>query len=118
MAEKGGVLRCVVQVPLDTGQAVPVRSALVRVVDSGPGIPEEIRHRIFNPFFSTKPQGSGLGLAWTRKVIDAHGGVLDLESRSGRGATFTIRLPLPNLAAAPGIVPAGDFLHEAQDSGR
>jgi signal transduction histidine kinase len=74
---------------------------VIAVADDGPGIPEEVRPRIFHPFFSTKPEGSGLGLAWTRKVVDAHGGVVDVDSRPGEGTVFTLRLPLP---PAPPIV--------------
>lgn len=74
---------------------------VVAVADDGPGIPDEVRPRIFHPFFSTKPEGSGLGLAWTRKVVDAHGGVVDVDSRPGEGTVFTLRLPLP---PAPPVV--------------
>ena len=65
----------------------------IAVEDDGPGIPEDIRPRIFNPFFSTKNQGSGLGLAMTKKIIEEMGGEVHLVSQEGQGATITLTLP-------------------------
>ncbi|NJB68288.1 PAS domain S-box-containing protein [Desulfobaculum xiamenense] len=62
------------------------------VADDGPGIPENIQNQIFNPFFSTKDKGSGLGLAMSRKIVDDLGGRLTLESRPGQGTTVTMHL--------------------------
>lgn len=63
------------------------------VIDTGCGIePEEIE-KIFRPFHTTKPGGTGLGLATTRKIINAHGGEIEVQSERGRGTKFTIRLP-------------------------
>jgi signal transduction histidine kinase len=118
MAERGGALRLIVEHPLPGTETLPGASATVLVGDSGPGISEGVREKIFNPFFSTKSQGSGLGLAWTRKVVDAHGGTLDVDSRPGHGALFSIRLPLPAAANASDLLTTGELLHEAQDSGR
>jgi signal transduction histidine kinase len=79
---------------LAAGAAPPERHEIVFVVaDSGPGIPPELRDRIFHPFFSTKDGGSGVGLARAQKVIAAHGGAIEVESRAGEGATFRVRLP-------------------------
>ena len=66
----------------------------VRIVfaDSGPGIPADLRTRIFTPFFSTKARGTGLGLAAVRKIIDDHGGTIAVDS-SEAGTTFTVVLP-------------------------
>lgn len=61
--------------------------------DTGSGIPAEAADRIFEPFFTTKEGGTGLGLAITRKIIEAHGGSITVESASGKGAAFRIRLP-------------------------
>lgn len=66
----------------------------VRVVDSGSGIPDEYKDKIFTPFFSGSPSGSGLGLPLARKIITLHDGRLDFESASGKGTTFMISLPL------------------------
>ena len=67
----------------------------VRVVDTGPGIPQEIQKRIFEPFFSTKPtgKGTGLGLSVSYGIIKDHGGEIRPESEPGQGATFVITLP-------------------------
>ena len=62
--------------------------------DTGPGIPESIQDKIFQPFFSTKEEGTGLGLSIATRIIEDHGGRLDLESNENEGATFIITLPL------------------------
>lgn len=68
--------------------------AVVEVMDDGPGVPEDLVDRIFEPFFSTKgEQGLGLGLDISRKIARAHGGDLDLESEAGKGACFRLSLP-------------------------
>src|SRR5207248_10168178 len=64
------------------------------VRDSGPGIASHTLPRIFEPFFSTKSRGLGMGLAITKSIIDAHGGKLSVSSNSDRGTTFVIRLPI------------------------
>ncbi|MBN1918203.1 MAG: GAF domain-containing protein [Verrucomicrobia bacterium] len=71
-------------------------AAIVVVEDSGPGIPQEILTKIFDPFFTTKPkgQGTGLGLSLCQGIVAAHGGEINVESRPGAGARFTLRLPL------------------------
>lgn len=66
--------------------------ALVRIDDNGPGIPEHVREQIFEPFFSTKEEGTGLGLALARRILEEHGGWLNLR-HSGRGAGFVLVLP-------------------------
>ena len=58
---------------------------IVEIADDGPGIPDELKDRVFNAFFTTKAQGSGLGLAIVRKIIDAHDGRIDVTSSSGKG---------------------------------
>jgi two-component system sensor histidine kinase DctS len=64
------------------------------IVDSGPGIPEEVQHRLFKPFYTTKIQRAGLGLASSRSVIEAHEGSIGYENLSGNGCRFWFRLPL------------------------
>jgi signal transduction histidine kinase len=66
----------------------------VEVRDNGPGIPADIADRIFSPFFTTKAQGSGLGLGIVRKILDAHDGRIDLETAVGTGTTIRVTLPV------------------------
>ena len=65
--------------------------------DSGPGIDAETQGRMFEPFFTTKPDGTGLGLAITRKIIESHGGTMQVDSEVGRGTTVTVRLPMTSV---------------------
>jgi len=78
----------------------PPRFAVVRIKDSGRGITPEVRERLFFPFFTTKPGGSGIGLAVAKKIIDSHRGVIDVESDPGAGATFSVKLPYPGPESA------------------
>jgi signal transduction histidine kinase len=73
----------------------------IGVADTGPGIPAEVRQRIFEPFFSTKESGSGIGLAMTMRVVQMHGGSVDVDTAPGQGTTFYLRLPV-----APAELPA------------
>jgi signal transduction histidine kinase len=68
--------------------------AVVRVRDTGPGIVEGLRAKVFEPFFTTKEEGSGLGLSIAFRIMEDHGGRLDLESREGQGAEFSLILPV------------------------
>ena len=65
------------------------------VVDTGVGISLENQPHVFDAFFSTRPGGSGLGLPTTRKIVEAHGGTIGVESELGKGSKFRIRLPIP-----------------------
>jgi signal transduction histidine kinase len=67
----------------------------LRVGDSGPGIPAELVTRIFEPLYTTKPGGTGMGLYIVQETLSAHGGSVTVESVEGRGSTFTFMLPLP-----------------------
>jgi signal transduction histidine kinase len=66
------------------------------VIDTGVGIAPDKLSKIFRPFHTTKPGGTGLGLPTARKIIQAHGGAIDVQSELGRGTKFTIRLPTVN----------------------
>ncbi|MBZ0264904.1 hypothetical protein K8I28_09570 [bacterium] len=66
---------------------------VIKLEDSGPGIPEENLRDVFNPFFTTKAEGTGLGLANALKAVQEHGGELEVTSEPGKGAVFTMRLP-------------------------
>ena len=61
--------------------------------DSGPGFPGGLAEQLFEPFFSTKAEGTGMGLAIARSIIEAHGGTLSRENCDEGGARFTVRLP-------------------------
>ena len=94
---KGGTLT------LQTGEGA--EGVWVSVADTGGGIPQEQINRIFEPFYTTKKQGTGLGLMIVQRIVRAHGGRIELESQVGRGTTFRIWLPLherkPRLLEAP-----------------
>ena len=68
--------------------------AEISILDRGSGIPKEHLENIFNPFFTTKPDGVGLGLAIVSKIVDEHGGNLRVESEAGHGSAFLLFLPL------------------------
>ncbi|MHC8493691.1 two-component system sensor histidine kinase NtrB [Thalassospira sp. SM2505] len=75
---------------------------VVSVRDNGPGIPQDMRESLFDPFVTTKPTGSGLGLALVAKIINDHGGVIEVKDVPGGGAEFQIMLPIYNRALAEG----------------
>ena len=65
----------------------------VALRDSGPGVPPELREKVFYPFFTTKQRGSGVGLAMAQKIAVAHGGSLELDAGVSRGCALVVRLP-------------------------
>ena len=69
------------------------RVAIIEVEDNGPGIRPEVQQRLFEPFFSTKKEGTGLGLPISARIIDGLGGTLDFETEPDRGTIFRIVLP-------------------------
>jgi len=73
---------------------------LISVSDTGIGLPLERSNKVFDAFFTTKPQGTGMGLSISRSIIEAHGGRLWATGNSDRGATFQFTLPLEQAAAA------------------
>ncbi|MBX7105836.1 MAG: two-component sensor histidine kinase [Gemmataceae bacterium] len=69
------------------------------VIDTGPGMPADVMEKVWKPFFTTKPGGNGLGLPITRKIIEAHGGRLEVQSEAGKGTKFTMHLPIARTLA-------------------
>jgi signal transduction histidine kinase len=83
-----------VNVSLDTIEGLePGQYVKATVRDDGSGIEQKNLSRVFDPYFSTKPEGSGLGLATTYSIIVRHGGRISVESSPGEGTTFTLYLP-------------------------
>ncbi|MCQ5373621.1 MAG: HAMP domain-containing histidine kinase, partial [Candidatus Methanomethylicia archaeon] len=66
---------------------------VMKISDTGAGIPKEVLDKLFTPFFTTKAKGMGLGLAVSKKLVEAHGGSINVESEVGKGTTFTIKIP-------------------------
>ncbi len=85
---QGGVLRLVLAQKDD-------QEIIIRVSDTGEGIPPQIQSKIFDPFFTTKEQGTGLGLTIVHTVVKNHGGTISVAPNNGRGSIFTITLPRP-----------------------
>jgi len=81
-------------VPDLLGQRAEEKEAVIEIQDTGYGIKEEDLDRIFDPFFTTRPTGTGLGLSITKRIIEEHGGRIDVESKVGDGTIFKIYLPL------------------------
>jgi signal transduction histidine kinase len=69
-------------------------TAELRISDSGSGIQPELRDKIFRLYFTTKKEGSGIGLAMTFRIVQLHDGTIDFHSEPGQGTTFLIRLPI------------------------
>src|SRR5438105_837831 len=86
------------------------------VADRGSGIPPDVLDRIFDPLFTTKPRGTGLGLAVVQQVIEAHGGTVNVQSEAGVGTTFHLQLPICE-ATEPAHSAAGGSLLLVEDDG-
>ncbi|MBI5799630.1 MAG: PAS domain S-box protein [Verrucomicrobia bacterium] len=98
-------------------KAKPLPHVLIRVQDTGSGIPRELRDKIFDPFFTTKEvgKGTGLGLSTVVGIVKSHGGFIELDTELGRGTAFSIYLPaLPDAQPIEGIV---DILPSPNGSG-
>ena len=76
--------------------------AVLVIQDTGKGMPPDVVDKVFVPFYTTKIGGTGLGMVFVRQIVDEHRGVINLDSKVGRGTTVTIRLPL-RFAEAPGV---------------
>jgi signal transduction histidine kinase len=83
------------------------RRVRIEVSDTGTGIAPSDAERVFNPFFTTRDGGTGLGLALTHKIVDDHSGTIDFQSRPGAGTTFRITLPVAAEPAAEREIDGG-----------
>lgn len=104
-ADPGLLRQAITNLILNAQQAMPEGGVLslrtdtlpgrvrLHVQDSGTGIPAEIRHRVFDIYFSTKPSGTGLGLPITKKIVEEHGGTITIQSEPGRGTCVTLDFP-------------------------
>ena len=100
---EGGEVRVAVDTPArhqpaPANSSVPGETVQIAVTDNGPGIPPEVRRHIFDPFYSGREAGRGLGFGLSKcwRIVSMHGGRIDVESTPGQGATFTITLPAPS----------------------
>jgi signal transduction histidine kinase len=83
-----------------------VQDGVARVVvsDTGPGIPSEIREKIFTPFFTTKSRGTGLGLSTAKRLVEAHHGTIRVDCPSSGGTTVTVDVPLAQAHIAGSVL--------------
>jgi PAS domain S-box-containing protein len=100
MAEKGGRLEIRAT---DKGKFVEVE-----FIDTGSGIPDSIKNKIFDPLFTTKAKGVGLGLSVCKTIIERHEGDIKVKSRVGKGTTFTLSLPTEKILANSAVTKGGD----------
>jgi two-component system, NtrC family, nitrogen regulation sensor histidine kinase NtrY len=68
---------------------------LISIIDNGSGIPEELREKIFNPNFTTKTTGMGLGLAMVKNIVTSHEGEITFDTKEGEGTCFVVKLKIP-----------------------
>ena len=95
--DEGGVLRVEVRPTIQNER----QGVELRLADTGPGVPEEMREEIFNPFVTTKKTGVGLGLSIVSKIMDGHQGTIHVENAPEGGAVFTLFFPLDEAGEAP-----------------
>ncbi len=96
----GGDLSIRVEAP-DAATPSTQREILIRISDTGPGIPDDLKRRVFDPYFTTRPNGTGLGLAICRRLVTVNRGAISVESFPGTGTIFTVTLPACPTGEAP-----------------
>ena len=98
LEEAGTKTPCVV---IMAGENLAATEVWMRLRDNGPGMNPEVRRRIFDPFYTSKPDGTGLGLALSKKVVESHGGSLEVQADTGSGAEFLLTFPKAHGAQEP-----------------
>lgn len=94
--EEGGTLRIETEArELPNVDGEHRRWVDIRVIDTGPGIPQQVLKNMFDPFVTTRTRGTGLGLAISQRIVRSAGGRIDVRTREQHGSTFTVRLPVP-----------------------
>jgi signal transduction histidine kinase len=88
------------EIRISIGENLAGTEVWVRVADNGLGIDDEVRDRIFDPFYTSRDEGTGLGLALCRKIVDNHGGTIEVETASGEGTEFVLTFPKSNRSEA------------------
>jgi two-component system sensor histidine kinase HydH len=104
-APKGGTV--IISATLEGHDGDTARWMNICFTDNGTGVTPEVRQQLFKPFFTTKAEGVGLGLVITKRIVEGHGGTVELKSLPGEGTTFCIRLPL---------TPKGRDVHGTENS--
>lgn len=84
------------EIRVSMGENLAGTEVWIRIADNGLGIDESVRDRIFDPFFTSRAQGTGLGLALCRKIVDNHGGGIEVDTATGEGTTFVLTFPKTN----------------------
>jgi two-component system sensor histidine kinase HydH len=100
-------------ITIRVGEDVANGMGMIEVADTGPGIPEAMREKLFKPFQTSKAEGHGIGLALVKRFVDNFGGSVEVESAAGQGTTFRLRLPLADARAdVPDVVPVVERVDE------
>ena len=91
------------------------KEAIISIRDQGPGIPPEVREKIFDLYFTTKAGGSGIGLAMTYRILQFHHGSVEVQSILGQGSTFRLRIPVASVERARRHARAATSANDVRD---
>jgi signal transduction histidine kinase len=81
------------RIEISVGDNLAGSEVWLKVRDNGPGMDDETQQKVFRPFYTSKANGTGLGLAISRKLVDAHGGTIEIDSSPGKGCEFVLTFP-------------------------
>jgi two-component system NtrC family sensor kinase len=81
------------RIEISLGDNLAGSEVWLKIRDNGPGMDEETQEKVFRPFYTSKANGTGLGLAISRKLVDAHGGTIEIDSKPGKGCEFVLTFP-------------------------